>query len=259
MATILVAGGTGVAGRPTTAELLRRGHEVRVLSRHGSGAIPEGAHHVVGDLARGEALVRALDGVDVVIDTTDGKARRGRAVFTRGAVNLLTAARAAGVRRAVVLSIVNVERSAFPYYRAKREQELIYQRSTIDTRIVRATQFHQFVPMICAPVATVGIIPAFTHTRFQTIDTRDVARALADAAETTDPSTGYPTVVGGPEIHTMRELAQAWQTATGTRGRIVDIRMPGRMGAFLRAGANLTPDHRFGTITFEQWLADTRG
>ena len=252
MTTYLVAGGTGLAGRAVVAELVRRGAAVRVLSRRGGTG--NGARHVVGDLVSGDGLAAALDGVDVVIDTTEGKTRSARAVFTTGATNLLAAAEAAGASRAVLLSIVNVDRCSFAYYRAKTAQEQVYRDARVPTHVVRATQFHDFVPMICAPVARVGLIPAFTHTRFQSIDTSDVARALVDAAEQSRPAT-EPTVVGGPEVLTMREMALAWKAATGTRGRVTNLRMPGAMGEFWRNGQNLVPDKVFGTVTFEQWLA----
>ncbi|WP_420879636.1 SDR family oxidoreductase [Rhodococcus sp. (in: high G+C Gram-positive bacteria)] len=253
MTTYLVAGGTGVAGRAVVAELVRRGETVRVLSRRGA-ALGAGVEHVAGDLITGEGLANALEGVDIVIDTTDGKTRRTRAVLTTGAEHLLSAAHAAGVSRAVLLSIVNVDRSTFGYYRAKTEQEHRYAESPLPTQVVRATQFHEFVPMLCAPTSKLGLIPAFTGARFQSIDTSDVARALVDAAQH-ESVTAEPVVVAGPQVLTMREMAQAWKAATGARGRVTNLPMPGAMGAFWRNGWNLVPDNRFGTVTFDQWLA----
>ncbi|CAM3230750.1 NAD(P)H-binding protein [Prescottella defluvii] len=253
MTRFLVAGGTGVAGRSVVAELLRRGEPVRVLSRRG-GTAGNGLEHATADLISGEGLAAALDGVDVVIDTTDGKTRGTRAVLTTGAANLLAAAREAGVSRAVLLSIVNVDRGAFAYYRAKTRQERLYADAPLPTQVVRATQFHEFVPMICAPASKVGLIPAFTGTRFQPIDTTDVARALVDAAGTAAVSDD-PTTVGGPEILTMREMALAWKAATGARGRVTTLPLPGSMGTFWRNGSNLVPDNHFGTVTFDRWLA----
>ncbi|PTR31778.1 uncharacterized protein YbjT (DUF2867 family) [Rhodococcus sp. OK519] len=253
MATYLVAGGTGVAGRSVVAELVRRGQTVRVLSRHAATPAAE-VEHAAGDLITGDGLADAMDGVDVVVDTTDGKTRATRAVFTTGAANLLSAARDAGVSRAVLLSIVNVDRGTFGYYRAKTAQERVYAEASVPTQVVRATQFHEFVPMLCAPTSKLGLIPAFTGTRFQSIDTSDVARALVDAAHegTVSPD---PIVVGGPQVLTMREMAAAWKASTAARGRVTSLRMPGGMGAFWRNGWNLVPDNHFGTVTFDQWLA----
>lgn len=258
MATVLVAGGTGEAGAAVVAELLGRGHDVRVLSRRGGSPIA-GAQSAPADLISGSGLAEALTGVDVVVDTTDGKSRRARPVLTIGAANLLAAAGAAHVTRMVLLSIVNVDRGPLAYYRAKSEQERRYRDSGLDTRIVRATQFHSFVPMLCGPAARVGLLPAFTDTAFQPIDVRDVARALADAAEAPpdEPGrAGVPQVVGGPEILPMHDLVREWKRAAGVRGVVAPIRLPGGLGRFWRAGENLVPDHRDGTITFTQWLAE---
>ncbi|WP_235868004.1 hypothetical protein [Rhodococcus qingshengii] len=38
---------------------------------------------------------------------------------------------------------------------------------------------------------------------------------------------------------------------------VVNVRLPGAVGQFFRDGSNLVPDNRFGTITFDRWLADT--
>ncbi|WP_072690901.1 SDR family oxidoreductase [Rhodococcus marinonascens] len=256
MVQALVAGGTGVAGRHVVKEFLARGHSVRVLSRHG-GAPGTQIEHFHGDLITGEGLAEALDGVDVLVDTTDGKTRGTRAVLERGAENLLATADGAGVGRAVLLSIVNVDRGAFTYYQAKRQQELVYQNSPIDTWIVRATQFHDFIPMIAGPASRTGLIPAFTKTSFQTIDTRDVAHALVDVALSTETAPQDPITIGGPEVRTAHDLATAWKKSTGTHGFVTKIRLPGALGKFLREGLNLVPDNEFGTITFEQWLAES--
>ncbi|MCQ4119209.1 SDR family oxidoreductase [Rhodococcus tibetensis] len=256
MTQVLVAGGSGTAGRQVVKEFLARGHSVRVLTRHG-GAPGTEIVHVHGDLVTGEGLADALDGVDVVVDTTDGKTRRTRAVLDEGATNLLATADGAGVRRAVLLSIANVDGGEFAYYQAKRRQERVYENSPVETVIVRATQFHDFIPMVAKPPSRVGVIPAFARTRFQTIDTRDVALALVDAALSTDPAPEGPITIGGPEVRTARELVVAWKKARGAHGLVLDVPLPGALGAFLRAGRNLVPENEFGSITFDQWLADT--
>ena len=35
------------------------------------------------------------------------------------------------------------------------------------------------------------------------------------------------------------------------------VPLPGAMGQFFRDESNLVPDNRFGTITFDRWLADS--
>ncbi|SEK21047.1 SDR family oxidoreductase [Rhodococcus maanshanensis] len=253
MSTVLVAGGTGTAGAAVVAELRARGHRVLTLSRHS----PEGpaADHVTADLLTGEGLAAALDGVDAVISAVNGQTRKTRPVFTEGARNLVRAAEAAGVRRAVLLSIVGVDRVRLSYYETLTEQEGIYSASGLDVRIVRSTQFHQLLRSIFATTARFGVIPAVRGARFQPIAPTDLARALADAALTESATAGGRIEVGGPEVRTMRELAESWKRATGSRALVLPVPMPGAPGRFLRAGLNLTTENRYGAVTFDEWLA----
>ena len=257
-ADLLVVGGTGHVGRTVVAEALDRGLRVRVLSRHppavdGPGRVP-GAEYVRGDIRTGAGLTGALAGTRALIDTTNGVSRAGRPTLTSGARLLTDAAAAAGVERAVVLSIVNVDRGGFGYYRAKAEQERVYRSAEVDARVVRATQFHDLVASFCR-LAPFGVATAFRGVSFQPIGTGDVARVLVDQAIDAAPTTDRTLSIGGPLIHTTRELAALWQRANRRRGPVIPVPLPGRLGRFFRAGLNLAPDHRVGTETFEEWLA----
>lgn len=73
---VLITGGAGFIGRQVTAELLRRGNQVRVLDCllpqvHGSGERPDtlsaDAELIVADVRDGDAVARALNGMDSVI------------------------------------------------------------------------------------------------------------------------------------------------------------------------------------------------
>jgi len=73
---ILVTGGAGFIGRTVVNELLRRGHEVRVLDSlieqvHGDPERPEGlrddAELIVGDIRNKDVVAHSLRGIDSVI------------------------------------------------------------------------------------------------------------------------------------------------------------------------------------------------
>ncbi len=73
---ILVTGGAGFIGRAVSAELLGRGHRVRVLDSlieqvHGDRDRPEGLSDEVelirGDVRNGDIVTRALQGIDSVV------------------------------------------------------------------------------------------------------------------------------------------------------------------------------------------------
>jgi dTDP-L-rhamnose 4-epimerase len=73
---VLITGGAGFIGRFVVEELLRRGHEVRVLDSlieqvHGDcerpAALAKEAELVRGDVRNGDAVMKALKGVDSVV------------------------------------------------------------------------------------------------------------------------------------------------------------------------------------------------
>ncbi|MFF0816413.1 SDR family oxidoreductase [Rhodococcus sp. NPDC003318] len=252
MTTVLVAGGTGTAGSAAVAALAAGGHDVRILSRHAPAA--GGVDHRSGDLLSGAGLADALGGVDVLVSAVNGQTKATRPVFTDGARNLLAAAESAGVRRAVLLSIVGVDGLDFSYYAALTEQERIYAASPLETTIVRATQFHTLLRSVFAATARVGVLPAVRGARFQPIDPAEVGRALADAALAEVHRDRVE--IGGPVVTSMRELAQTWKRVTGSRALVVGLPVPGGAGRFLREGRNLTPENTYGTVTFDRWLAE---
>lgn len=256
MSRVLVVGGTGLAGCAVTSEAVERGHEVVVASRgvpdDDSEQYVPGAVYETADVVTGDGLENALDGVDVLIDVTNGTGRAAAHVFAHGSQNLLHTAARFGVHQAVLLSIVNVDRSAYAYYRAKAAQERVYRESPLNVRILRATQFHDLVSAIFAR-GTLGVIPVPAKTSFQPIAVSDVARLLLDAAEGQGEADSTLTV-GGPKVETARALAEQWKAATGARGSIVPVRLRGALGATWRAGDNLVPEAAVPGIDYATWL-----
>ncbi|MCX4824665.1 NAD(P)H-binding protein [Streptomyces sp. NBC_01142] len=99
--TVLVTGATGSVGRQIVAELLRRGHTVRALTRNPATAeFPDGVEVVRGDLTDPASLVPALEGVSGVHLITFGGALFAP-LETGG--EIVGLARKAGVRRITVL------------------------------------------------------------------------------------------------------------------------------------------------------------
>lgn len=257
MSRVLVVGGTGLAGRQVAEQAVSRGHQVSVGSRHVPAAedrVPGVEYHCL-DLVAARGFENALEGVDVLIDTSNGTSGAQRDVLTEGALNLMHAAARWGIGRAVLLSIVNVDRSGYAYYRAKATQETAYRESLLETRVVRATQFHDLVASLLASGRRVGVIPAFPGISLQPIAVSDVARILVDTAEGAG-SPNSTSTIGGPEVLGMRALAALYKRATGSRSLIVGLPLPGELGAFWRSGGALVPQHAVGTVTFADWLAE---
>jgi uncharacterized protein YbjT (DUF2867 family) len=63
---ILVTGGTGRLGRLVVRRLHDAGYDLRVLSRR-SHAANDGIEFITGDLATGEGIEPAVDGVETIV------------------------------------------------------------------------------------------------------------------------------------------------------------------------------------------------
>lgn len=102
---ILVLGGTGTQGGHVARELLRLGHQVRVLSRNTKSDAAQqiatlGAEVVEGDLAGPESLLPVLENVTAVFSVQYADPA-DPSVELRNARNLVDAARKAGVTQIV--------------------------------------------------------------------------------------------------------------------------------------------------------------
>ena len=138
MTHICVAGGTGQVGRAVVRQALTLGHEVSVISRNppasGSPGDDDGATYFRADVTTGNGLSAALAGAAVVIDCLEGKSGRALRNFADGGARLLRAAHAAGVRKAVLLSIINCDQVPLRFYRSKADKEDVYAGSPLETR-----------------------------------------------------------------------------------------------------------------------------
>jgi uncharacterized protein YbjT (DUF2867 family) len=260
---VLVVGGTGTAGRPTVAELVHRGHEVRVFTRHGRGG--RGAVGVRGDVSTGAGLAEAMSGVEAVVDVSNITALSEKVAtdFFAGSTRRLVAAEAAaGVRRHVLLSIVGIELVPTGYYRAKLAQERALAAAAagagVSWSILRATQFHEFAAQMIARLRRGPLVPMPLMST-QPVSTLDVAAALADAVAL--PDAGRLPDLAGPETLQLSAMARALLQARGERGLIVPLPLPGAVGRAMRSGAlrppSGTPIH-IGRVRFEEYLATLR-
>ncbi|WP_298459794.1 NAD(P)-dependent oxidoreductase [uncultured Cellulomonas sp.] len=108
---VLVTGASGMLGRAVATAILARGHAVRTFQR-GAADLP-GAVDERGSLTDPAAVARAVEGCTAVVhlaakvDVTGPEAEY-RAVNVEGTRTLLAAARAAGVRRFVMVSSPSV-------------------------------------------------------------------------------------------------------------------------------------------------------
>ncbi|WP_399093974.1 SDR family oxidoreductase [Streptomyces sp. BBFR2] len=254
MATFLVTGGTGTLGRAVVGRLLDGGHDVRSLSRRLPAAppVPGPRHHAV-DLRDGTGLAEAVAGVETVVHCASTPSGGDE----EAAGHLVAAARAAGVRHLVHISIVGVGSIPLGYYKAKRSVERIVEQSGTGWTILRTTQFHDLVLRVVKAGAHSPLLPYPSGVRVQPIEVREVAARMAELA-LGEPAGRVPDM-GGPQVLTAREAVRLTLRYGGRRRLPVPLWLPGRTMAGFRAGENLAPGHAVGERTYEQFLAERAG
>src|SRR5262249_44836703 len=136
-------GALSYTGRAIAEELLARGEEVRSLSRRDDAQDPLRARIDLRPLRFDASLVASLEGVDTLFNTYWIRFERGTQTFDGTVANtilLFEAARRAGVRRVVHVSVSNAERADdLPYFRGKHQLEEWLQAGKLEWSIVRPT------------------------------------------------------------------------------------------------------------------------
>jgi len=129
MTRTVITGGSGFLGSHLADELAGRGHQVVVFDQKLSASLPAGAEQVVGDLGNFELLCKTLAGADYVyhfaalsdLNRARELPRETAQVNVLGTVNILEAARQAGVKRFVFSSTIYVYSSEGSFYRASKQ------------------------------------------------------------------------------------------------------------------------------------------
>ena len=254
---ILVTGGTGTLGRLVTPLLLDAGCRVRVLSRRGHES-GDGVEYVTGDLATGDGIDAAVDGVETIVHCAGST--KGDEDKTR---NLVRAASRAGSPHLVYISVVGadrvpvvsgVDRAMFGYFAAKRASERVVADSGLPWTTLRATQFHDLTLMTVRAMAKLPVIPVPAGIRFQPVDTGEVATRLVEL--TLGEPSGMVPDIAGPRAYEMKDLVRSYLRATHRRRLILPVKLPGRAARAFRAGANLAPEQAVGHRTWEDFLAE---
>jgi dihydroflavonol-4-reductase len=231
----LVTGGTGFLGSHIVRALVEAGHSTRVLRRETSPLdlvqdLP--VEHAIGDVLDGSSLVQAMQGCDWVfhVAAVSDYWRANRIqlylVNVNGTINVLNAARKAGVRRVIFTSSgaavglrddgrpadestpFNRSAQQFPYGHSKflAEQEVqraVAQGSDVVTVnpavVIGPGDLNQISGSAVIELAR-GNIPVYPAGGVTIIDVRDVAAAHLAAAE--KGRTGERYLLGAADLST---------------------------------------------------------
>jgi uncharacterized protein YbjT (DUF2867 family) len=241
---LAVIGGTGLIGSQV----------VRILNASGHEAVPQSPSTGL-DLLSGQGLPETLSGADVVVNLTNSPTfdDASPAFFQATMDNLLTAASAAGVGHAVILSIVGAELvPGLVYYQAKVLQEDLLKAGPVPYSIVRATQFFEFMDWAISETADEQAV-RLPATLIQPMASADVAQAVADVCA--GPPLQGTRSVAGPDVFALDELGKITLAVRGDHRTVVTDNSAGMFAAasgdalIAKEGAILAP------TTYREWLA----
>lgn len=257
MVRTLLTGATGTLGTALRPRLTEAGHAVRAASRSPPADTTADIEWVALDLVEDARIEVALEDIDVVIHAATAPQGEPEKVDVAGTKRLLEAAADAGVENFIYPSIVGIDDIPFSYYEHKRSAEAAVERSDVPTTIVRATQFHSFVAELFDIVVKLPVWPLPTRMQVQPVATREVAERIVDYATLT--AAGRTDPIGGPEVHSVGQLARAYRDARSLRRPIPRFPLPGGTAGAFRDGRATCPEYRLGTVTWEEWLAAQYG
>ena len=249
---ILVTGAGGTVGHSVLDELAKAGQPVRAAyhsADKASRATAAGRDAVTINYAQPETLRPALEGVDAVFLLAGGVA--GQVDAERSVVH---AAKAAGVRRIVKLSVVGATEEEFTFARVHRESEREIEQSGLAWTFLRPASYMQNFANFMAPAirAQRTIYTMIPDAVFNHDDTRDVARAAA-LVLVRDGHEGRAYTLTGPRSFSYREAAVTIGDVIGTPVQIVAL-----TEADLRAGmkSHGVPDiYADALVDLDKWYA----
>lgn len=240
---ILVTGASGYLGSHIVKRLAESGKAVRALIRNREWAESEGRLVAIniewaeGDVTKPETLSNAVKGVDAVVHTVaiavEKVGRTYEDINYQGTVNIVNAAKAAGVERFVNISQLGAD-SKLPYrfLASKGKAQEYAAASGLDWTAFRpsviwgpedefANTFAKLAPLspLIYPIIGDG------QARFQPVWVEDVAAAVVKSLD--DPSTiGQEFELGGPEVLTIAEIERRTLNAIGARRLLIPFPVP---------------------------------
>jgi uncharacterized protein YbjT (DUF2867 family) len=244
---IVVIGGTGLIGTKVVANLRGKGHAVTPASPK-SGV----------DTITGEGLAGALVGAQVLIDLANAPSFADADVmnfFKTAGGNLAKAAKAAGIRHHIALSVVGSDRLPDSgYLRAKIAQEDLIKGSGTPYTIIRSTQFFEFVGGIAQSATTQGGSIHLSPAHLQPVAADDVAALVARVAIMA-PANGV-IELAGPELIGLDDLVRRYLTVRRDARKVVTDIHARYFGTELD-DKSLTPgdNPHIGTTTYQDWLS----
>jgi NADH dehydrogenase len=279
--TDVVTGAFSYTGSFIARRLLAAGHQVRTLTNN-----PRPPTDLAGkivsaplDFEKADGMVRLMQGADTVYNTYWIHSNYGADAFdgaVRGSKILFAAAREAGIRRLVHISIANPTASNHPYYASKAQLEEALRSTGMSYAIVRPTLVYGEGDVLINNIAwvlrhfPVFAIPGDGAYRLQPVHVEDVA-SIAVSAGLAEGNLAMD--AAGPDILGFAELVRIIRRVVGSRSVVLKtapaVALAGaRVAGFFARDAVLTPEQfddlraellmstesPRGIIRFSEWL-----
>jgi uncharacterized protein YbjT (DUF2867 family) len=228
----VVTGAFGYTGQYITRRLLDSGRRVRTITGHPNRANSFSNQVEIASMNFGdrEGLVRSLRGASVLYNTYWVRFNHGRATFDEAVANsrmLIDAAKEAGVRRLVHLSIANPSLdSRLPYYSGKALVEKAIVDSGLSYAILRPTVIFGIEDILINNIAwfarhfPVFAIPGSGRYRIQPIFVEDLADLAINSAQ---QENNLALDAVGPEIFAFEDLIQQIAIAVGAKPKFIHV------------------------------------
>ncbi|SLN31418.1 short chain dehydrogenase [Pseudoruegeria aquimaris] len=223
MPTVFIAGASGYLGRHLCREYHRRGWNVRALvrnTRKAQGIEADGLFEA--EATQPQTLIGLMDGCDLVVSAL-GITRQADGlgyweVDYQANLNLLREASRAGVPHFAYIHVLNADKMAHvPLVAAKSAFVTRLREADIQSTVIAPSGYFSDMGEILA-MARSGHVWLFGNgaLRLNPIHGADLAAATADAV-----AEGRAWLdIGGPDIFSQKELAQAAFSALGLRAHI---------------------------------------
>jgi uncharacterized protein YbjT (DUF2867 family) len=141
---VFITGGTGYLGRPLLERLIERGHDVRALVRPGSeNKLPSGCTAIPGNALDAGSYASSISPADTFVQLvgvahpSPAKAREFRAIDFVAASGAIRAAKEAGIRHFVYLSVAHPAPMMKAYIEVRMECEKLLTESGMNATILR--------------------------------------------------------------------------------------------------------------------------
>ena len=207
---VFIAGGTGYMGQRLIQRLLERGHEVRALVRPGSEKkLPAGPTPVLGNALDGQTYARQVFPADTFVQLvgvahpSPAKAAEFRLVDRPSGLGAVAAAKQAGIRHFVYLSVAHPAPMMHPYIEVRAECEAVIASAGLNATILRPWYVlgpGHWWPYLLLPMYKLAELLPQTHEgaqRLGLVTLEQITNALTAAVE--NPVLGTR-VVSVPEI-----------------------------------------------------------